>query len=275
LALRTGSIAASSAPASRPLRVLLAEDNRVNQLFTKALLGKAGHTVEIAANGIQAVAKARNGNYDVVLMDVQMPELDGIEAAERIRGLPPPACNVYIIAMTANATEGMRKKYLVDGMNDCITKPVNGKQLLSKLDDVPRKGSKMETPPKAAPPAPVLNDDNLKQLEEALPAKAVGELISLFLTESADHLAKVEALRAAGDLTAAGRTAHGLVGMAGNLGALELSVRARAFEQACRKGETDNIDVLAQDMAAAAGRAMTALSGRLAALTAEPAAKAG
>ena len=266
---------ASPSPASKPLRVLLAEDNRVNQLFTKALLGKAGHKVEIAANGIQAVDAARNGIYDVVLMDVQMPRLDGIEAAKRIRKLPPPACNVHIIAMTANATEGMRKKYLADGMNDCITKPVDGKNLLSKLEDVPREGSLMKTPAEAAPPAPVLNDDNLKQLEQALPAKAVGELISLFLSETADHLAKVEALREAGDLTAAGRTAHGLVGMAGNLGALEFSVRARAFEQACRKGETDNIDVLAQEMTAAAGRAMTALSERLAALSAEPAAKAG
>jgi CheY-like chemotaxis protein len=116
-----------------PLALLLAEDNKINQRFAVALLNKAGHRVQIAENGHQAVDAVRRGAFDAVLMDVQMPELDGIEATRQIRALAPPLCDVYILAMTANAMSGAQVEYLSVGMNDYVSKPVDAKLLLSKL----------------------------------------------------------------------------------------------------------------------------------------------
>ena len=116
-----------------PLRVLLAEDNKINQKFALALLTKGGHHVEIAENGHQAVDWVRRASFDVVLMDVQMPELDGIQATRQIRDLPAPLCDLHIIAMTANAMTGAREQYLAAGMNDYISKPVDAATLMKTL----------------------------------------------------------------------------------------------------------------------------------------------
>ena len=104
----------------RPLRILVAEDHAINQIFLAILLRKAGHTVTVVDNGNQAVAAIRDGDYDVVLMDVQMPELDGVEATLRIRALPPPKHLVTIIALTAHAMRGAKEEYLAAGMDDFV-----------------------------------------------------------------------------------------------------------------------------------------------------------
>jgi CheY-like chemotaxis protein len=118
------------------LKILLAEDNKINQKFALALLRKAGHYVDVAQNGHEAVDAVRRAHYDVVLMDVQMPELDGIEATKQIRALPAPKCNLPIIALTAHAMSGARDQYLEAGMNDYISKPMDPATLLSKLAEI-------------------------------------------------------------------------------------------------------------------------------------------
>ncbi len=107
------------------LRVLLAEDNKINQKFALALLAKGGHQVDVAENGHQAVDALRRDDYDVVLMDIQMPELDGIQATMQIRALAGPKSEVTIIALTAHALAGAREEYIAAGMNDYISKPVD------------------------------------------------------------------------------------------------------------------------------------------------------
>ena len=145
--------AASRRPAAAsPLYLLLAEDNKINQQFAVALLGKAGHRTDVAENGHQAVDAVRRIAYDAVLMDIQMPELDGVEATKQIRALPPPACLVYIIALTANAMQGARAEYLAAGMDDYISKPIDGKLLLTKLAELSAKKKPVVRPPEA--PAP-------------------------------------------------------------------------------------------------------------------------
>ena len=94
------------------LRILLAEDNKINQQYAAVVLNKAGHHVKIAENGHQAVDAVRRGDFDVVLMDIQMPELDGIEATRQIRGLPAPKNAMPIFAMTAHAMRGVCEEYL-------------------------------------------------------------------------------------------------------------------------------------------------------------------
>ena len=113
-----------------PLRVLLAEDNPVNQMLAATVLKKAGHRVDLAGDGVEAVEAVRSRHYDLVLMDVQMPEMDGVEATGRIRALDGERSRIPIIAMTANAMQGDRESYLAAGMDDYVSKPIEWNNLM-------------------------------------------------------------------------------------------------------------------------------------------------
>ncbi|MBM4129675.1 response regulator [bacterium] len=114
-------------------RVLLAEDNPFNQKVATAMLRLLGCSVEVAATGVEAVALARTGAFDLVLMDCQMPVMDGYEATRRIRALPAPADAVTVIAMTANALSGDRKACFASGMDDFLSKPINRAMLADMM----------------------------------------------------------------------------------------------------------------------------------------------
>jgi len=132
-ALPAAARAAAEAPAgvreTGPLRILVVEDNQVNQLLATVLLNKAGHRIDIAANGVEALDAVSSRPYDLILMDVQMPEMDGIEATKRIRAMAGAARAIPIIAMTANAMKGDRERLLAVGMNDYVSKPIDKGQL--------------------------------------------------------------------------------------------------------------------------------------------------
>lgn len=115
------------------LRILLAEDNNVNQRVAMAMLSKGGHEIDIANDGVEALMMASRKQYDVVLMDVQMPNMSGIDATQKIRRLPGPNADVPIIAMTANAMVGDRESYLAAGMNDYVSKPIDPSMLSEAL----------------------------------------------------------------------------------------------------------------------------------------------
>ena len=119
---------------ARNVRVLLAEDNPVNQRVMIALLAKAGVRVDVAGNGVEAIEAVRSRPYDLILMDIQMPELDGVQAARRIRELEGEMGRIPIVAVTAHAMKGDREKYLQAGMNDYLPKPINRGDLLQKID---------------------------------------------------------------------------------------------------------------------------------------------
>lgn len=123
---------ASASPQS--LKILLAEDNRINQKFVLALLEKTGYAVDVVDTGLKAVEAVMKNSYDVVLMDIQMPELDGVAATARIRKLKGAKARIPIIAMTANAMLGQREEYLGAGMNDYIAKPIQPAMLLGRLE---------------------------------------------------------------------------------------------------------------------------------------------
>jgi len=111
--------------ALRPLRILVAEDNPVNQALARRILEKQGHTVTIAANGSQAVQVFHHDHFDLILMDMQMPEMDGYEAAKAIRRREPRHLHIPIIALTANAMSGDRERCLASGMDDFVSKPID------------------------------------------------------------------------------------------------------------------------------------------------------
>jgi signal transduction histidine kinase/DNA-binding response OmpR family regulator len=119
--------------ARHPLRILLAEDNVVNQKLALRLLQQMGYRADVASNGIEAIECVIRQPYDVVLMDVQMPEMDGLEASRRITAKWPPAERPRIVAMTANAMQGDREECLAAGMDDYVTKPIRVEALVEAL----------------------------------------------------------------------------------------------------------------------------------------------
>jgi signal transduction histidine kinase/DNA-binding response OmpR family regulator/HPt (histidine-containing phosphotransfer) domain-containing protein len=116
-----------------PLRLLLAEDNVINQKVALCVLGRLGYRAEVVSNGAAAVAAVQSGSYDIVLMDIQMPEMDGLEATRQIRGILPVALQPRIVAMTANALQGDRDECLAAGMDDYLTKPFRPEDLVDAL----------------------------------------------------------------------------------------------------------------------------------------------
>jgi signal transduction histidine kinase/CheY-like chemotaxis protein/HPt (histidine-containing phosphotransfer) domain-containing protein len=267
----------AASAAGLPLHLLLAEDNKINQQFVVALLAKAGQRTDVAENGHQAVDAVRRTAYDAVLMDVQMPQLDGVEATKQIRALPPPACLVYIIALTANAMQGARAEYLTAGMDDYISKPIDGKLLLTKLANLSAKKKSVARAPVGhggsepwmdgktpfVPDLPVLDPAKLADLKAIMSAPEIVEFITLFLAETATHLAQIEDHRASGDLSSAARVAHGLVSMTGNIGAMELSALSREFETSCKSGNAEAVESLALELSTASAKVTKALAARL------------
>ncbi len=130
--------AAFARPAlGRPLRILLAEDNRVNQMVTVHILKKHGHDVAVAGNGQEVLSALKMEHFDLILMDIQMPEMDGYEATQAIRKRErKKGTHIPIVAMTAHAMKGDRERCLQAGMDDYVSKPVKSDQLLEKIDRV-------------------------------------------------------------------------------------------------------------------------------------------
>ena len=224
------------AAASTPLRILLAEDNPINQTVAVRLLEKLGHSADIAANGREALARLEEWPYDVVLMDVQMPRMDGLEASREICARWPPEQRPRIIAMTAEAMEGDRQKCLAAGMEDYLVKPVTLDQLrgaLAKSRPVERAREE-----RRKPEPETLDDVVLAQLREDLGGSApVNQIIALFLQKAPTILAELRDAVTRGDLDAIRRSAHTIKGTGATLGARALSERCKQLEEQAQGGE--------------------------------------
>ncbi len=252
---------AMPAPAPYALSILLAEDNPVNQRLATTLLKRNGHNVTTAANGREAILAARAARYDVILMDVQMPELDGVEAARLIReeegrsGRRTP-----IVALTAHAMQGARESYLAAGMDDYLTKPIDPKGLVQCIARWASAGKKPPSPADSsdmqAAPANGAGDDldidQIAALEGALEPSEIRTLVASFLNGAAERVDRIAAMADAADLAALAREAHDLVGTAGNFGARRVHRLATALEAACRDGRTAEVRRLIAEIGVAA-----------------------
>jgi signal transduction histidine kinase/DNA-binding response OmpR family regulator len=241
------------------LRILLAEDNRINQQYAKALLEKAGHQVTIAENGVMAVDAAQREDFDVILMDIQMPEMDGVVATRQIRKLPAPKCTTPIIAMTAHAMAGAREDYLKAGMDDYISKPFQPTKLLSKLATLVGRRAPDMPQRTAAGAAAALDMDKLEGLRNVLPGRELVAFIELYLHDAHTHLESIAETVAKGELEATGRSAHVLVSTAGNVGAMRVSAAARRLSNACRSQDRAMAGTAAKELRIQAEEADTAL----------------
>ena len=120
----------------KPMRILLAEDNLVNQKVAVAVLLRMGHEVCVVDNGLEALTEVQTNEFDVVLMDIHMPQMDGLEALQQIRALDGPVSKIPVVALTANAMKGDREKYLAAGMDDYVAKPIKPELLSGALSGV-------------------------------------------------------------------------------------------------------------------------------------------
>jgi signal transduction histidine kinase/DNA-binding response OmpR family regulator len=258
--LRAEPLALSSHSA---LSVLVAEDNKINQKFAVALLTRAGHRVAVANNGHEAVDMLRREDFDVVLMDIQMPELDGVQATRQMRKLPSPKGDIPIIAMTAHAMAGAREEYLAEGMSDYISKPVQANLLLEKLDKLAAR-KRGRTAPKATPDAlaPVPSSNalaGLSDIAEALSRQPVEEMVRDFIAELPRQLTSLQDALAMGDTASAEREAHTLTGSAGSLGICGVSTAAHDLVGALRARKQTEIDHSAAELVTQAAIALVEL----------------
>jgi GAF domain-containing protein/DNA-binding response OmpR family regulator len=220
-----------------PLRILLAEDNVVNQRLALRLLEKLGYRADVAANGLEAVEALERQPYDLVLMDVQMPEMDGVEATRRILDRWPDEERPWIVAMTAEAMQGDREGFLAAGMNDYVAKPIRPQELVTAIERSPRRAARIDTT--KALDAPAVDAAVLARLSESMGGddEFVAELIDQFVTDSAALVAAARHGLEAGETGEVVRAAHTLKSNAATLGANELADRSRGLETAARAGE--------------------------------------
>ena len=227
--------------------LLLVEDNEVNQDVARVILTKAGFTVDIVENGAEGVQAVQEQIYDVVLMDIHMPIMDGLEATRQIRALGGKFSALPIIAMTANALMGDRDKSLASGMNDHITKPISPKKLLNTLAQYLEPGTRptdtLETknPIVDAPGMPDLPGIDVADGLTRLRGNEVAyrRILLSFRNKQADAADRLEQFIHQGEWDEATRLAHTLKGSGGNLGAKQLYEVAATMEQVCRSSDAD------------------------------------
>ncbi|WP_439577394.1 ATP-binding protein [Elioraea sp.] len=241
-------------------RVLLAEDSRSNQLVAAAILRRAGFAVDVAADGEEAVERAAAQRYDLILMDVQMPKLDGFGATAAIRALPPPAGAVPIIALTASVLPEDRDRCIDAGMTGYVSKPIDLIALLGAVDQAlaGRRGGRRGGDPTGE--LPLVDRAALDDLRGAVEPGRLPQLIAVFVEETEARLAELEAARAAGDVAAIGRLAHVLKSAAGTFGAVALARAATLLEETCRDPQAEGAGRLAGELVALARRTLAALA---------------
>ena len=248
-------------------RVLLAEDVPGSRLVTAAMLRRDGHAVTAVADGAAAVIAAGSAPFDVVLMDLRLPGLDGVEATRRIRALPGSAGAVPVIGLTGEAERAHWVACHEAGMNEVIVKPAGRAELLAAISRHVPVPHAARTPPAAAsvavgpgpagapaaststgtasPPGPaaggtedaVLSARRLAELRETVAPVTLAEIAAECLSELAVMTARLRQAQSAGDQTAAGNLAHAMAGLAGGYGLAALERRMRAMLSALRAGD--------------------------------------
>ena len=227
------------AESRRSLKVLLAEDNPVNQQVAIAMLVKRGHEVHVVGNGREAVDAVAEREYDIVLMDIQMPEMDGFEATKAIRATARGA-RLPIVAMTAHALSGERERCLSHGMTDYLAKPFKAHELF-QLVEQHHEAEATPTPASAAGPArpPVDLDGFRTMLREAGAEEALYSILDTFLRQAPERVATLATAVASGTGIDIAKAAHVFRGAAATIGAGELAGLLEQVETKARAGEVE------------------------------------
>ena len=259
--------------ANGPPRVLVVEDNAVNQKVTALMLERLSLAPTVAGNGHEALALLERADYDVVLMDCHMPDMDGFEATARVRELPGDRGQVPIVALTASTTAEDRERCIRAGMDDFLAKPVDREQLAEVVERwlSPRDAAMPTSPRDAAMPMSprarttdaepaLLDEQRVAMLVDDLEDDLLAELFDLYERDTRAYVDEILGHRAAGERTGHGRVAHALKGASLNLGAQRLAALAKRLESA----EGDELDQLVERLPGEHARTLEALQRRFA-----------
>ena len=241
--------------------LLVADDNPVNRDVARRLLERHGHRVDVVGNGAEAVAAHEATRYDAILMDCQMPVMDGYEATRTIRAMPAGA-GVPIIAMTAAAMAADVERCRAAGMDDHVAKPVRWHELAGTLSRWLAPGPGAEGPAHPAPPQDdgdgraVLDEATVDELRALFAGSDVTVLVQLFLDHADERLAQIRSTHASGDVDGFRQACHTVKGSSATLGALRLAAVCSDLEAEAREGRlppTAAVDALAVELERASG----------------------
>ncbi|HJQ21366.1 MAG TPA: response regulator [Gemmatimonadaceae bacterium] len=243
------------APTAKRMRVLVAEDNPINQEVAAGMLRRRGHAVEIVGSGAEAVSAVRDhGAFDVVLMDLQMPDMDGVEATQRIRALPAPAGNVRVVALTASVFAAERERCAAAGMNGFVAKPFKPEELFEAVESGESGAVRREVGSGSGGAAELWSGGTpvdltaFRQMLADADLSAAGDpMLKLFLRDVPKRIAELNAAIASRDGYALGRAAHALKSAAGNIRALRLAKLLGDAEQAANAGDVPVAAELARE----------------------------
>jgi len=254
-----------------PLRILVAEDNVVNQKLALRLLEQMGYRADVAANGLEAVEAIERQPYDLVLMDVQMPEMDGFEASREIARRWPADRRPRIVAMTANAMQGDRELCLAAGMDDYMSKPIHVEELVAALErSTGRESDPIRIEGSAVggnqsrfaadrPSTPVLDPAAIDRLRTTMGTAFLDELLSTFVEDSQDLVSTMRRALVEKDADSFRRAAHSLKSNAASFGAMTLSTLAKDLEDLARSGSLDGAALRVERLAGEYERVTRAL----------------
>jgi PAS domain S-box-containing protein len=247
-------------------RILLAEDNEINALLATTILEEAGFSIEAVVNGAEAVEAARRGGFDLILMDVQMPVMDGLQATRAIRALGGHPASIPIVALTANAMRADQDACLEAGMNDFVSKPLDPDHFLNTVHRFAGAGAGRSDEGAASGEIPDLDDAQLDGLAKLMPARRFGAIIEGFLGAAQSRLQRIEAYVHSGEMAGLAREAHDLKGISGNFGARRVQQLADRLEQAAKAGDAAEATALAREIRRASITAWDLVGRRLAIL---------
>jgi CheY-like chemotaxis protein len=244
------------------LHVLLVEDNKFNQQLANTLLVRAGVEVGIADDGYEALQALERERFDAVLMDMQMPKMDGLEATRHIRKNPALA-DLPIIAMTANAMMGDRETCLAAGMNDYIAKPLHYQAMYATLARWTHRDTPGAAPaaPQPGEAAPILDAD--RAMARMGGKKLYLSMLARFAPSQEQAVQSIQDALAVNDRATAERLAHTLKGVAASVGAAALAESAERLEQAIRSEDAGEYGQLTEATAGRLRQAVAAIESYL------------
>ena len=220
----------------RALNILLVEDNEINQFVAQEMLQKAGHQVTTADNGEIGVALANARHFDLIFMDISMPVMDGREATRTIRAGDGASCSVPIIALTANVLPHEHEAFLLDGMNDLVTKPLSA----AALAQITSKWSSVDHTETTHMSNPLLSDDHFTEMREMIGSEQHDKLFQRVIGELNEFVG-AQANPTADALPEVAKAAHKIAGGAAAIGALDITERLRNIEIAAKSGDLPTV----------------------------------
>lgn len=261
-----------------PLHILVAEDNEVNRAIISSILKSFGHTAEMVENGQDAVTAVQRGTYDLILMDIRMPVMSGIDATRAIRSREEPDARIPIIALTADVVSENRESYFEIGMDGCVAKPIDREELARSIGSVMRDAA--ASAPRPAPPGGSLAESTGGNESEAaaaaiydfeatvrrlgVPKEIIAPLLNRFIDGNRNAARQTEELVRDGKLEEARALLHNLKGVSGNLGAMAVSTSAAEIERLIRDQNLDGVDAELTGLAAALERTVAEMERHIA-----------